>query len=167
MSIDYYLFCKEHDVATYITDNKTSPPDEPQKLRHFLIQHSACTVILRDEHRVIHNAIDRFDIIFEKEDREMNNGLDNVIQNERQGIMSDISSITIEDGTVYEKTNVYMQSADLGRRHFYYIPLYKSLDGDLIAFPLMTLTCLPEGAVLAKARITGAGKLSNIGTLHT
>lgn len=64
MSTYYYLDCKTHNEAVYITNNKGDPPDrEPVKsflMRHGLGRTSPCEVVLEYEHTIEYDNIKRF-----------------------------------------------------------------------------------------------------------
>lgn len=55
MSTDYFLVCKTHKIATYITDNKGNRFLR-EDMREFLLHHrpgtEGCNIILEDEHTI-------------------------------------------------------------------------------------------------------------------
>ena len=62
MSDYYYLDCKRHEQAVFITNNKGDPPNR-EDIIYFLIHHGhgrECQVNLESEHTIEHSHIKNF-----------------------------------------------------------------------------------------------------------
>jgi len=51
MSVAYYVNCKVHNIAVFITDNKGNPFDR-EEVREYLLNHLDCDLIFINEYKL-------------------------------------------------------------------------------------------------------------------